>query len=96
MQSPAKRMASTPNPSREQALAACESEALRMAQNPSTVDFSKLLHVGFHDYPNGRTRVQSRFSAKNQVGMAVSYDITCLVMPDGRADEGSTVVTMAR
>jgi len=67
-----------------------------MAQNPSTVDFSKLLHVGFHDYPNGRTRVQSRFSAKNQVGMAVSYDITCLVMPDGRADEGSTVVTMAR
>jgi hypothetical protein len=93
MQNPAKRMTAILNPSPDKALSACRSEAMRLVRIPSSVDFPKSPD-GLHDYPNGRTRIWSQFKTKSDVGGLRRYDITCLVMPDGRADERSTALRL--
>lgn len=64
----------------------CEEYAKANANNPSTVDFSYLMDAAVQDYPNGRTRVVSSFTAKNKLGLELKFNIDCLLDANGLLD----------
>ncbi|XOV87020.1 MAG: zinc ribbon domain-containing protein [Pseudomonadota bacterium] len=63
---------------RSKALELCESAAKREATNPATVDFSTLLDVAVKEFPDGRTRLMSSFTAENSFGVESKYRINCM------------------
>jgi hypothetical protein len=60
-----------------EALLACENAAKVEANNPATVSFSKFIDAAFVPYPNGNSRLLSKFSAKNSFGVEARYRIEC-------------------
>lgn len=64
--------------SRATAADICEDAAKTAASHPSTVSFSRFKDFAFLDYPSGRARVTSTFSAKNSLGLSLRYRIDCL------------------
>ncbi len=64
------------------AIRACEQYAKTIANHPSTVDFSYFNAVT-QDYPNGRTRVQSTFTAKNSFNLEEKFAVNCLFDSNG-------------
>ena len=71
---------------RAQAVSSCEQAARARAEHPGTVEFSRVLHLGAHEHPNGNTTIESRFIAENALGAKVAFGIRCLVLPSGRVD----------
>ncbi len=63
---------------RGQAIQRCESAAKDAAVHPSTVDFSRFLDVAIQEWAGGRVRVLSKFTAKNSLGVELTFDIACL------------------
>lgn len=70
----------------QSAIALCEEYAKRQATHPSTVSFSRVLGLAVHEFPNGRTRVTSYFTAKNSFNLELKYDIDCLFNGSGMMD----------
>jgi len=60
-----------------QAIMHCKDIAKLKASHPSTVEFPWL---GFdkRQYPNGRTRIEQEFSAKNAFNLELKFKIVCL------------------
>jgi hypothetical protein len=65
------------------AIDGCEQYAKGNASHPSTVDFSRVLDVSVLEHPNGRTTVNSSFTAKNSFGLELKYNIRCLLDANG-------------
>ena len=63
---------------RTTAINKCEAAAKARAQNSSTVDFSKVMSLSVIDFPNGRTKVQSKFTAQNAFRAKGIYRIECM------------------
>ncbi len=61
----------------------CENYAKSVASHPSTVNFSRILNLSIYETPNGRTRVTSKFSAKNSFNLELEYSISCLLDSNG-------------
>lgn len=61
----------------------CEAYAKANASHPSTVEFSRFMDLATSEHPNGRTRVQSSFTAKNSFGLELKFDINCLLDENG-------------
>lgn len=61
----------------------CEGYAKSTSQNPSTVSFSRLSHLDVKETNNGRTRVTSRFTAKNLLNVEAEFNIDCLFDRNG-------------
>ena len=74
---PERRLAAVANISKSEALTACEAAAKAAANNPSTVEFSTFWDVAFVPYPNGNSRLLSKFKAKNSFGVQGEFDIEC-------------------
>lgn len=68
---------------RNDAANACEAYARSAASHPSTVEFSRIMDLGYSTHPNGRARITSSFSAKNAFNLKLKYRIDCLF--DGSA-----------
>lgn len=68
------------------ALNACEAYAKSHAMNPSTVEFSRVYALKIIDFPNGRTKVQSTFTAANKLGATSKYWIDCTFDSNGLMD----------
>ena len=49
----------------------------------STVEFSRFLDIATSEHPNGRTQVQSSFTAKNSFGLELKFNISCLLDENG-------------
>ena len=64
--------------SRSAAIDACENYAKVNASHPSTVSFSRVMNLSVSQLPNGRTSVDSKFTAKNSFGLELTFDIRCL------------------
>lgn len=75
-----------PNLKRSEAIALCEKYARSVATNPGTVDFSKLIGLSIKEFPNGNSRVDSTFTAENQLGMKVKFEVSCLVTLGGSVE----------
>lgn len=60
------------------AVAACEAYSKSVATHPSTVRFSHIWDMAYMQYPSGRARVVSSFSAENAFGIELKYRIDCL------------------
>ncbi len=63
---------------RGQALIVCEKEAKARSNYPESVSFSTLLDAAWTDYPNGRTSLNTTFTAKNAFGAERKFNISCL------------------
>lgn len=61
----------------------CEAYAKANASHPSTVEFSRFMDLATSEHANGRTRVQSSFTAKNSFGLELKFDINCLLDENG-------------
>ncbi|HEL3179386.1 MAG: hypothetical protein J0L89_08380 [Xanthomonadales bacterium] len=61
----------------------CEAYAKANASHPSTVEFSRFLDIATSEHPNGRTQVQSSFTAKNSFGLELKFNISCLLDENG-------------
>lgn len=57
----------------------CEEYARAKASHPQTVDFSRIMDLAVTEHPNGRTRVESSFTAKNAMNLELKFNIHCLV-----------------
>jgi hypothetical protein len=68
------------------AVNACEAYAKSHAMNPSTVDFSRAYALKIIDFPNGRTKVQSTFTAASKLGVTSKYWIDCTFDANGLMD----------
>ena len=55
----------------------CEAYAKTKASHPSTVDFSRVLDLNVSEGPNGRTQVNSTFTARNSFGLELKFQIQC-------------------
>jgi len=66
------------NISRLGAIEGCEQYAKLNATNPSTVSFSRVMDLTVIERPNGRTSVNSTFTASNAFGVDLKFDIQCL------------------
>jgi hypothetical protein len=60
------------------AVEACELAARNAATHPSTVVFPKFLDLSVQEWPSGRVRAVSNFTAKNSFDLQLTYDISCL------------------
>jgi len=56
----------------------CENYAKLNSQNPATVSFSRFSYLNVTETNNGRTRITSRFTAKNSLNQETEFDIDCL------------------
>lgn len=65
------------------AVALCERYAKSVAAHPSTVDFSRFLDLAVNEHPNGRTTVNSTFTAKNAFNLEIKFQIRCLLNSAG-------------
>ena len=83
-----KSMAAAAHINRGDALIACRNYAKANAMHPSTVDFSTFMDLGTTEFPNGRTRVDSSFTAKNSFNMEAKFSISC-TFEGGRLIEGN-------
>lgn len=68
---------------RGRAIGLCENHAKRSATHPSTVSFSRIMDLSISEHPNGRTSVQSSFTAKNSFNLTLKYNIRCLLDQNG-------------
>ncbi|MCP4763470.1 MAG: SH3 domain-containing protein [archaeon] len=68
------------------AIGLCEQYAKQHANHPSTVKFSKIMDLAVTEHPNGRTRVNSTFTAKNSFNLEVKFKISCLLDENGIID----------
>lgn len=73
---------------RGDALLACRDYAKAHATHPSSVDFSTFLDLGTTEFPNGRTRLDSSFTAKNAFNMEAKFNISC-IFEGGKLIEGT-------
>lgn len=73
---------------REKAVNLCEAYVRASATHPSTVDFSKVMSLQVVEHPNGRTTVNSTFTAKNGYGVEAKYNVSCMLDKSG-AIEGN-------
>ena len=60
------------------AVNSCEAAAKNAATHPSTVDFSRIMDLGYAALPSGRSEVVSSFTAKNAFNLEIKYQIRCL------------------
>ncbi len=68
---------------KEMAINLCESYTKSQATHPSTVDFSRTIDLATTEYANGRTRIDSTFTAKNSFNLKLKYRISCLLHDKG-------------
>lgn len=61
----------------------CESYAKSNAAHPSTVGFSRVMDLAITEHPDGRTTVNSTFTAKNSFNLKLKYRIRCLLDSNG-------------
>jgi hypothetical protein len=61
----------------------CEGYAKGAANHPSTVSFSRVLDFILTEHPNGRTRIDTTFKAKNSFGLEEKFAISCLLSSGG-------------
>ena len=71
----------------------CEDYAKIKSSHPSTVDFSRVLDLHTYEYSDGRTLVNSTFTAKNSFGLELKFEIHCFLNEHGFVDG---VITEAR
>lgn len=71
------KLAALKNIDHGQANKLCKEAVIKDANHPSTVDYS-MLNAGFKDWPNGRTRVETTFKAKNSYGLEIKHNVSCL------------------
>lgn len=64
--------------SRSDAIQGCEDYAKLNASHPSTVSFSRVMDLAVTEHPNGRTTVNSSFTAQNALGVELKFNIQCL------------------
>jgi len=65
------------------AISLCEQYAISVATHPSTVDFSYIMDLATMNHPNGRTTIQSSFTAKNSFNLEIKFQIRCLLDSNG-------------
>ncbi len=65
------------------AISLCETYARNAATHPSTVDFSRVMDLAINEHPNGRTTVNSTFTAKNSFNLEIKFRIRCLLDATG-------------
>ena len=65
------------------AISLCETYARNAATHPSTVDFSRVIDLAINEHPNGRTTVNSTFTAKNSFNLEIKFRIRCLLDATG-------------
>lgn len=65
------------------AISLCEQYARSAATYPSTVDFSNVMDLAISEHPNGRTTVNSTFTAKNSFNLEIKFKIRCLLDATG-------------
>lgn len=78
-----KPMSAVKHISQKVAVNECEAYAKLNSQNPSTVSFSRLSHLNVKETNNGRTRVTSKFTAKNLLNAEAEFNIDCLFDANG-------------
>ncbi len=78
-----RQLAAAAHPDRNTAIDLCEAAARQHAMNPGTVSFSRFIDLGVVEHPNGRTRVQSTFTAESAIGLEAKFSITCLADTSG-------------
>jgi len=61
----------------------CRSYARGNSFHPNSVNFSKVMNLSVHEFPNGRTSVTSTFTAKNSFNQEAEFAIKCLSNADG-------------
>lgn len=57
----------------------CERYVKSHANHPSTVDFSRVMDLQVIEHPNGRTTLNSTFTAKNSLNLETKHKIRCLL-----------------
>lgn len=60
------------------AISLCKQYVKANATHPSTVDFSTFMDLSVTNFPNGRTRLASTFTAKNSLNMEAKFDVECM------------------
>lgn len=65
------------------AIQLCEDYVKSVANYPSTVDFSRFIDVQEIQYPNGRSRIKSTFTAKNSFNLEAKSKVSCLFNGNG-------------
>lgn len=78
-----KQFAAPKHIERSTAISLCEDYAKRAATHPSTVSFSRFMDLAVTDHPNGRTTVNSSFTAKNAFNLKLKHNIRCLLNSSG-------------
>jgi len=68
---------------KDEAVRICKEVAKSKSVHPSTVNFSIFKDLSIKEFENGRTRVQSTFTAKNSFNLELKYNISCLVDTGG-------------
>jgi len=51
--------------------------------HPSTVDYSKFIDMLVNNFPNGNTRVETTFTAKNSFNLEIEHKVECLFNSSG-------------
>lgn len=75
--------AATQHLAKGRAIELCERYVKSVARHPSTVDFSRVIDLGFVEHPNGRTTVRSKFTARNSFNLETTHDVRCLLDKNG-------------
>lgn len=65
------------------AMSLCEGSARSAANHPSTVKISRILDYRVREFPNGRTRIDTTFKARNSFNLEEKFHIRCLLDEDG-------------
>jgi len=73
------------NPNHDLANQVCKEQAIASVRHPSSVNY-KMWEANFKDWPNGRTRVETTFTAKNSFGVTIKHTISCLYQEDRLID----------
>lgn len=65
------------------AISLCEMYARNAAAYPDTVDFSRVIDLAISEHPNGRTTINSTFTARNNLNLQLKFNIRCLLDATG-------------
>ncbi|KAI5912331.1 SH3 domain-containing protein [Azoarcus sp. PA01] len=76
-------MAAAKHIDRGRAIELCESYAKTKTNHPSTFSFSRAMDLAVNEHPNGRTTVNSSFTAKNSFNLELKHSIRCLLDSTG-------------
>ena len=78
-----KKLSAVSHIDRATAIKICEKYVKQNATHPSTVDYSKLIDMKVNNFPNGNTRVETTFTAKNSFNLELEHKVECLFNASG-------------